>query len=157
MPNGLWCQSDPIVKLSTDYGHARLRLLIGSDDSPETPPSDKIIMDLTVPQGVNVAVLKDKDDPHLPTSFGVTHDDAEADSQHQLSCMLFVETPEELDESTLQIKVIDQHKHVLASGSIGPDDDTSTELSFVATLHQESQEHTQALDEGVHTDTSTWS
>jgi len=159
MPTSLWCQSDPIVKLTGHKGHARLRLLVGAENAPATPPADKIIMELSVPKNVSVKVLKERDDPKLPIGFETT-EAPEAASDLQIQCSLYVEVPPDLEETNLRILVEDQHHQYLTIGTIGPDGDDDDEgnltLEFVVTLRKESPADEHQADT-VSTNTSTWS
>jgi hypothetical protein len=166
MPSDLWCKSDPIVKITTERGHARLRILLYTDAVP-SPTPDQTIMELSVPANATVVVLKEQDDPNLPVAFSVDKDVA-TDTSRQLPCSLYVEVPEELADTVVRVVVENQHHEYLATATIGPDgdddDDGYLTLSFVVTLKAEfnAEEHANDAhaangDNWPHPATSTWS
>lgn len=148
MPTQLWCKSDPIVKISTERGHARVRILLYTDAVP-SPVPDKTIVELSVPSNATVVTLKEKDDPNLPVAFSVDKD-ISADTSRQLPCSLYVEVPEELADTVVRVVVENQHHEYLITATIGPDGDDNDDgyltLTFFVTLTHQSEAEGHADD-----------
>lgn len=149
MPNAAqWCQSETILRLShTQSGNARIRIIALSNNNPMDEPDDSLIMELTIPEGTSHQILKEDDDPRIPTSFDVSTIDEGGDT-YQIQCALHAELPDDLLDSTIRIFVQNQHKEILASYTFDTeiDDEGTADLDFVVTLRRENAQSAHQFD-----------
>lgn len=148
----LWCQSDPVVKLSYKGKHAVIRILAKSpDQSLPNPAAEQIEMNFATPAAAKAKVIKEANDPRLPIAFTMQEDPTLVATEHELRCSLVVAIPDALRGRQIIVVVKERHKQTLKEYTFraGYVDTTAT-LRFYVQL--EAEDHSQEIV----ADSSTW-